>query len=1060
MFKKVICLLIIITLVGVTSCKVMPTKDSKQKQPQEKEKITQVTENLGRLEKKFSLDKNIFGLEQHLYQTQLNKGECTEVIVSGLETNITISLLGKNAEEILKINDSNSFHGTERIPIFAEIDGNYTIIIKSAYSTPANGKYTLNIAQAAPASHEQTKDYKAEQLFYQAGKERKIGTEIATKKAIELYEQTLSIYKDLQNIRKQALTYLHMGRAFSALGDQQNAVINFERALKIADKEIKAQALNLSGLAYYSIGNTEKSLELLTEALLVIRDVEDRENEADTLSTIGSVYWLKLDPEKARDYYYQALSIWKPLGLNQDLIMHNLATVCDDLGEYDIAEKYYREALRLVKEKKDKEGELIGTIMFARNRALTGDFEGSKALYDDSLKLAELVGNITIKGILLAELGNMNIRLGKTNEAKIFYEQTLILVEKSSDKKAESIAQVGLGKIYSSLGETSKALQYLEKGLRSTQQTGEQLIEMDALYGIALIYAKQGKALKSLEVTKNILGILESIRSKLYTFRSKTAYFASVRDYYGLYINNLFRLKVNNVTEETFLASEKAHARAFTENLAEVNAKIDSQIDPSLTKQHREQLSLLSVKLQTRLEFSKETTGTKQNLERIDKEIDQITENLQEIEKKIAKTNLQYGALKYFPIISLKDVQSKLLDKETVLIEYFLGNENSYVWVIGTDFANSYKLPKETEIEQLAIDTQHLISERIKGEKFENNNDKINRTELADEELRKKLKLLSDIILKPITEKIKNKRLLIIADGALNYIPFAALSDPMDNLKWLVINHEIVNIASVAVLSVLENQKNIKLSPEKTVTIFADPIFSDKDLRFKKKDISEADEAEQITINRDNITNIHRDAQSFLDRDSDGRLIYSRREAEFLLKILPSNQVKAYLDSFASLNELKSPKLPTSRILHLATHGLFSVEHPELSGLMFSRFNEHGKTQNAFISASEIYSLKLPVELVVLSACQTGLGKNIKGEGIVGLTRGFMYAGAKKVMVSLWSVNDRATSELMTNFYQKLLLEQKPPAQALREAQINLIESTEWKNPYYWAAFTLHGNYR
>jgi CHAT domain-containing protein len=148
------------------------------------------------------------------------------------------------------------------------------------------------------------------------------------------------------------------------------------------------------------------------------------------------------------------------------------------------------------------------------------------------------------------------------------------------------------------------------------------------------------------------------------------------------------------------------------------------------------------------------------------------------------------------------------------------------------------------------------------------------------------------------------------------------------------------------------------------------------------------------------------------------------------------------------------------RIVHFATHGLLNSQHPELSGVVLSLLDEQAQPQDGFLRAHEIYNLNLPAELVVLSGCKTGLGKEIKGEGLVGLTRGFMYAGAARVVVSLWDVNDVATAELMKRFYQKMLAEGQRPAAALRAAQVAMWKEKRWQAPYYWAAFVLQGEWR
>ena len=168
----------------------------------------------------------------------------------------------------------------------------------------------------------------------------------------------------------------------------------------------------------------------------------------------------------------------------------------------------------------------------------------------------------------------------------------------------------------------------------------------------------------------------------------------------------------------------------------------------------------------------------------------------------------------------------------------------------------------------------------------------------------------------------------------------------------------------------------------------------------------------------------------------------------------------AALNFHASLATVKSPALAEYRIVHFATHGLLDTERPELSAIVLSLVDEQGQPQDGFMRLREIYNLNLPAELVMLSACQTGLGKEIRGEGLVGLTRGFMYAGAARVGTSLWKVDDAATAELMSHFYLAVLKDGKTPAAALRHAQMKMWPQKRWQSPYYWAAFVLQGDWK
>jgi CHAT domain-containing protein len=189
------------------------------------------------------------------------------------------------------------------------------------------------------------------------------------------------------------------------------------------------------------------------------------------------------------------------------------------------------------------------------------------------------------------------------------------------------------------------------------------------------------------------------------------------------------------------------------------------------------------------------------------------------------------------------------------------------------------------------------------------------------------------------------------------------------------------------------------------------------------------------------------------------RLRFSRNEAEEIARLAPSATLKA-LDFDASRKTAMSPDLAQYRIVHFATHSLLNNEHPELSGVVLSLVDRDGRQQNGFLRLYDIYNLRLGSDLVVLSACQTALGEEIKGEGLIGLTRGFLYAGAPRVVATLWEIDDRTTAEAMKKFYEFMLARGERPAAALRDAQVAMWKTRGWDAPYYWAAFTLQGEWR
>ncbi len=279
-------------------------------------------------------------------------------------------------------------------------------------------------------------------------------------------------------------------------------------------------------------------------------------------------------------------------------------------------------------------------------------------------------------------------------------------------------------------------------------------------------------------------------------------------------------------------------------------------------------------------------------------------------------------------------------------------------------------------------------------------------------------------------------------------------------LTPLIVNHEVVSLPSVSALAIQRRELAGRQLAPKLLAVIADPVFDRSDSRFTKP--ATGDKAQTPTFAYNEARSIEHLAENsgVTTVRMIPRLPYTRQEANQILALTPRSSSFSAIDFQASRATVLNGDLAQYRYVHIATHGLLDAERPGLSALVLSMVDEQGKPQDGFLRANDIYNLKLPAELVVLSACQTGLGKEIKGEGLVGLTRGFMYAGAARVVVSLWSVNDKATADLMTRFYEKMLKQGQRPAAALRAAQVEMWKQKQWLSPYYWAAFTMQGEWR
>ncbi len=500
--------------------------------------------------------------------------------------------------------------------------------------------------------------------------------------------------------------------------------------------------------------------------------------------------------------------------------------------------------------------------------------------------------------------------------------------------------------------------------------------------------------------------------------------------------------------------------------LGESRADIRQGVDNKLLEKETDLRNLLSV----RLENLTKVLGGKIDPEQTAKlkiEIERIRGEYEQVQAEIRSASPRYAALTQPQTLTLKRIQAQVLDPDSVLLEYALGEAKSFLWIVTKDSFHSAELPGLAAIERTAREYYESLTARNKKIKFETPAEREDRIARADISLEKVSSELSKMIIAPAAPFLTNKRILVVADGPLQYIPFASL--PVGNAsaakpRFLVETNEIVNLPSASVLAVLRNETAARKPAAKTLAVIADPIFDKDDERFqiaagKNKPIRQPDAKMQVVALTKSQTRSADDPESG-ERMGLARLPFTRREADMISSFVPEGQKAKWLDFAANRRSATSAQLSNYRFVHFATHGFINDQNHELSGLVFSTIDENGKEQDGFLRVGDIYNLKLPAEMVVLSGCRTGLGKNIKGEGLVGMTRAFMYSGAKRVTVSLWDINDEATSELMSNFYRGMFgTKKRPPAAALRQAQNAMINDKRWSNPYFWATFVLQGEF-
>lgn len=887
-------------------------------------------------------------------------------------------------------------------------------------------------------------------------------------------------------------------RAENTTDSLKGSIAKFERALSLlegrSDHRAKADLLNSLGQICLGLGETRQALDYYNRALPLARAARDRQVESESLVGFGTVCRVFGESYKALDYYNQALALARAMNdhLREDRILSAMALVYYVLGEYQKSLDIYSQCLLLARARghKGKEASMLAHMGSVYN--MMGDKQKALDSLNQALQLLEVRGDLLEQASVLQSIGRVYHSIREYQKAIHYLNQSLPLLSGAPSPNYEARARCNLGRAYVEMGEHQQALDHLNKGLQIWRATGDKSNTAEATHWLARLERSRGNLSEALAQIDVALDIIEWMRTKAVTQELRSAFLGSVQTYYEFKIEVLTRLAKldpsKNYTASAFQVSEMARARSLLDTLVEAGADIRQDVSPGLLERERGIQQQLSAKAAEQMRLLSGSEPSK-DLAAVEKQIEELSARYQEVQAEIRTTSPRYAALTQPEPLSLASIQQQLLDSQTVLLEYFLGAELSYLWVVTPDSIKGYELPKREEIEKLASRVYELLTARNRRVRFETVDEKRARIENADSEYAEAAAALSQVVLGPVAQEIAGKRLLIVSDGALQYIPFAALPEPSAVVgdqssdartrtknngsrtagygQPLAILHEVVSLPSALTLSVLRREIAGRRPAPRTIAVLADPVFDKDDERVKaalsqqktgRPGINIQARSDGATL-RSDIERSARESGWGEGEPRIGRLPFTRKEAQVIADlVVPASGRQQALDFEASRAIACSAELSQYRVVHFATHGFLNSAHPELSGIVLSLVDEQGRDQNGFLRAHEIYNLKLPAELVVLSGCRTGLGKEIKGEGLVGLTRAFMYAGAARVLVSLWDINDKATAEFMTRFYRAMLgKEQMRPAKALRAAQVSMWKERQWPSPYYWAAFVLQG---
>ena len=797
----------------------------------------------------------------------------------------------------------------------------------------------------------------------------------------------------------------------------------------------------------------QQAIEKYLAAVSIWRSLGDKPMEAATLYEAGWLYGDIGQYQKALDCYSQALTLYKALDNRTSELntLNNTAWIYGELGEEQRALDMYLEVLEA------RKTDQVAMSNVASGYARMGQYQRALDIHFKLLELRQGPANIPKRSITLSNIGNCYYSLGDITKALDFYSQSLPLMRQVGDKYYTATVLNHMGVAYRDLREYEKALNYFNEALTLRQIAGDRRGIATTLSDIARLEGDRGNLIEARKRIEAALAQIEVVRLNVDSPLLRSSLFASVQQYREFYIDLLMRLHKDKPAEQlervAFNASETGRARSLLQLLSEAGSKIHHGIDPSLLERKRNLAEMIDAKAQQQMQLLS-AKHTEAEAEAVRKELSALTTELEQLESQIRASSPQFTALVQPVPLRLEEIQQNVLDRDTLLLEYSLGEERSFVWAVTPDSVKTFELPKRAVIEPAARRVYESITARTVNVPKETLEQRLQRLQLADAEFASASASLSRMILGPVAAELQTKRLLIVSDGVLQYIPFAGLPDPAaGDTRALVVDHEVVLAPSASVVGLLRKETANRKPASKTVAVLADPVFSNNDPRVAAARLSHA-----APIDKGELADAVRSA----DPGVDGlrRLRFSRQEADAIARLAAGDSKLEAVDFAANRKLATSAELGQYRVVHFATHGIINNSHPELSGIVLSLVDEKGKPQNGYLRLYDLYNLKLSADLVVLSACQTALGKEIRGEGLIGLTRGFMYAGAPRVIASLWQIEDRASAEFMKRFYEALLGQKLRPAAALRAAQVSMSKDPRWRQPHYWAAFTIQGEWK
>jgi CHAT domain-containing protein/Tfp pilus assembly protein PilF len=960
--------------------------------------------------------------EKHLYRITLMAGWYLHVVVDQRGIDVVVVLLGPDGKQIVEVDSPNAADGPETLLSIAAVSGDYRLEVRSLERDVSPGRYRVKIEELRVSTDLDMNRIAAHQLSSQAGLLQAQGKAESLRESLEIYQKALPLYRAAGDRVGEARTLNNLGLLSNYLGENEKALDYFSQGLlltrAIKNHFSEGVSLNNIGRVYYELGQKQKALESFTQALSLFRTMGSVSGEASTLSNLGAVYDDLGRKKDALDSFAQALSLHRDLKdrHGEATTLNNLGKVYDFLGATKEALESFEQALALHRSVGDLHSEAVTLSNIGAVYSSLGDKDKALDYYEKALPIYRSFGDLIGQAVTLSNIGAVHSWLGEKRKALNYYEQTLPMYRAAGDRSGEATTLNNVGAVYDDLGEKQKALEYFSQALSLRRAVKDRSGEAVTLSNIGAVYSSLGEKQKALDYHNEALLIVKAVGDLKgegnVLFAIGSIYEGSndlsgALDYYLQAIATRERLRSTISSQETRFSFDEASADLYGRTVLIYIRMGQAHSAFNLTEKMRarnllDQLAGMSPSTSNSTVTERAAT-LRQQITSLDRALREervkpalkIDHNLiKELETQLASKRREYEVL----IISerVANPEHASLHSAEVLtvpeVQKFLKADTTLLSYLVTS--------GKTIAFIISRDSFQAVELPVKESELFDMIREFRSFPTVKTWQRNKVESLHRSLVAPIKQYLKTPIMGIVPYGVLHYIPFSMLSD---GSRYLDEEHTIFYLPSVSVLPYIRNNR------KENESLLAVAYDRPKGL---------------------------------------GPLPYVNSEVRAIAQTYRAQ----VLTRNAATEEKVLSLAGNYDILHLAAHYELNTESPLLSRIVFAP----SKSADGFLEVREIYNLNLrKTDLVVLSASQTQLGKQTRGDDLIGLERAFIYAGAATVIGSLWNVDDEVTTLLMISFY-KHLKKGMTKAEALRRAQAET--RIKYPHPYYWAAFVLTGD--